>query len=79
MKLANHTGRVSVSSINNDSINTSSNKCLCAFHCISSHTNTSSNTKTTLLVLTCHRLILGFGNIFISNQTNETILTVDYW
>ena len=79
MQLTNHTSRVSVSSINNDSINTSSNKCLCAFHCISSHTNTSSNTKTTLLVLTCHWLILGFGNIFISNQTNEMVLTVDYW
>ena len=79
MKLTNHTSRVSVCSIDNDSINTSSNKCLCTFHRIYGHTNTSCNAKTPLFIFTCHWFILGFGNIFICNQTNETILTVDYW
>jgi len=45
---------------------------------IDSDTNTGSNTQTTLVVLASHRLVLGFRNILISDQTHEMVGIVNH-
>ena len=69
-KFVDNALRMSVSRINNDSVNTGVNQSLHTIQGICCHTDTGSHTQTTLLILAGHGLILGLGNILIGNQTD---------
>ena len=65
--------------VNDNSIHTCLDQRLRTLQRIGRHAHAGSHTQPPFLVLAGNGFILGFRNIFISNQTNETILTVDYW
>ena len=73
-----HRLRVTMGSIDDDSVGTSINESLHTVEGISSHTHTSGHTQTTLLVLTGHGLILGFGDILIGDKSDQTVILIYY-
>ena len=67
-----------MSGIDDNSINTCLYQGLRTVECINSDTDTGSNAQTALVVLACHRLVLSFRNIFISDQTHEMVGIVNH-
>ena len=67
---------MSVSRINDDSINTCLNQSFCTIHCICSNTDAGSHTQTTFFILAGHWFVFGFGNILIGNQAHKTVVLV---
>ena len=76
MKFFNHTLRVTVSSIDNQSINTSLDQSLCTLQGIDSNAYTSSNTQTSISILTSHWLVLSLSDVLVSNQTYQVVFAI---
>ena len=64
-------------SVDDDSVSTSIHESLHTIEGVEGDTNTRSNTQTTLLILTCHRLILRLGDVLIGDKTDEVVVLVD--
>ena len=76
MKFFNHTLRVTMSSIDNQSINTSLDQSLCTLQGIDSNAYTSSNTQTSLSILASHWLVLSLSDVLVSNQTYQVVFAI---
>ncbi|MPN18087.1 hypothetical protein SDC9_165445 [bioreactor metagenome] len=69
---------MAVCSVDHYCIHTSFNECGRSFNGVMCHTDPCSYTKTPLFIFTGKRLILCFGDIFISDQSDQPIIGVDY-
>ena len=69
---------MTVSRVNDNRIGTSIHKSLHTVKCIIGHTDTSSHAEAAFLILAGHRLILGLGDILISNQTDQTVILIHH-
>ena len=63
--------------IDDDSVSTGIHESLHTIEGIEGDTHTGSHTQTTLLILTCHRLVLGLGDVLIGDKTDEVVVLVD--
>ena len=75
----NHSLRMTMSGINDDSVSTSVYQCLRTVECIYRNTNTSCNTQPSLLVLASHRFVLGFRYVLVCNQSYQVVVFIHHW
>ena len=71
--------RMSMSRIDNNSIYTSLDKCLYAVKSVVGHAYTCGYAQTALGVLASDRLVLGLGDIFVSDESYKFAVFVYYW
>ena len=69
---------MTVSGINDDSVNASLYQCLHALESVSGNAYTGSHTQTTLSILTCHRFVLCLCYILICNKTHKVVVLIHY-
>ena len=63
--------------VDDDSVGTGIYEGLHTVEGVEGDTDTGSNTQTALLILTCHRLVLGLGDVLIGDKTDKVVVLVD--
>ena len=69
---------MSVSGIDDDSVNASLNESFHTLECISSNAYASSHSQATLSILTCHWLVLSLSDVLICDKADEIIIFIHY-
>ena len=67
---------MSVSRIDDDSVDTCIYQCLHTVEGIYRHTHTGSHAQTTFLILACHRLILCLSDILVGDQSYQMVVLI---
>ena len=64
--------------VNDNGIDACIDECLDAFHRVDCHTYAGSNAQTAFGILTSHGFVLGFRDVLISNESDQTTVGVYY-
>ena len=70
-KHIDHALRVSVSCVDNDGVNSSLHQCFGTLQAVACHAYARRHSKSAQSIFTCVGLIIGFLDIFISDQSNQ--------
>ena len=73
-----YTLSVTVSSVDNDSVNACFNKRFSSLEAVASHANTGSYTQTAESVLASVWFVFSLGDVFVGDQTDEFTIFVNY-
>ena len=69
---------MAVGCVDDDGVDTCLHQCLCTVERVVGDTHAGSHAQTSFVVLASHRLVLGLGDVFISDQSHEMVGIVDH-